>query len=257
MNTFLPRTGFNRPPLVRFLAGLTIAEVPESKQFLAERLGQWLELSDAIALSGALAAGAADAAGARPPAGGALADEVARVRAALAAAIAADTADGAGQPGRPRVRLPVPGPGATLATAADFLPYRRYYVAHQRDMEAAIGPLRARARALLAARSPALAGLAALDAALEQALAERERQQLGAVPFLLEKHFKRLHEAQRQAVAASPPGDDPARWLQPGGWLARFCGDLRQLLHAELELRLQPLLGLVEAGGGDAAAAAF
>lgn len=262
MNTFLPRTGFNRPPLVRLLAGLSIAEVPESKQSLAERLGHWLELTDAIALSGALsvaqsggqsgaqfcALSGAPADDSGPATGGPLADEAVRVRRLLAEAIAADCA---GQPGRARVRLPQPGPGATLETVADFLPYRRYYVAHQRDMEAAIGPLRAQARAALTAHAPALA---AIDAVLEQTLAERERLQLGAVPFLLEKHFKRLHEAHVRALAEAepPPADDPARWLQPGGWLARFGRDLRQVLLAELELRLQPALGLLDALEGHA-----
>lgn len=257
MMKFLPRTGINSPRLVRLLAELAIAEVPESKQSLAERLGHWLDLTDAIALSGALAANAGGAAGGGASADGAVADEVARVRTALAESIAA----GAGGPGRARVRLPVPGPGATLDTVADFAPFRRYYVAYQRDMETAIGPLRAKLRQALAARSPALAQLAALDAVMERTLAERERLQLGAVPFLLEKHFERRRQAYRQALADTAQTDDPARWMQPGGWLAAFCRDLQRVLLAELELRLQPVLGLADAYGaerpGEAAAPPF
>lgn len=242
MSAFLPRTGFNSPSLVRFLAGLAVAEVPESKQSLAERLGHWLDLGDAIALSGALAVvrpspdAPAAAAGAGAVAELAELVELARVRDELTAAIAADAAAGGGQTGRPRVPLPADGP----AGSADFLPYRRYCLARQRDMEAALVPLRARLRAALAARSPALASLAAIDAALEKALAERERVQLGALPFLLEKHFERL---RRNAAERGDAGD-------PGGWLARFRRDLRQALLAELDLRLQPLLGLAAATAG-------
>jgi hypothetical protein len=41
--------------------------------------------------------------------------------------------------------------------------------------------------------------------------------------------------------------DDPALWMQPGGWLANFCRELQGVLLAELDLRLQPTVGLIEA----------
>ena len=50
---------------------------------------------------------------------------------------------------------------------------------------------------------------------------------------------------RRFDVLQSP--DDPARWMQPGGWLARFCADMQRVLLAELDLRLMPVAGLVAA----------
>ena len=37
------------------------------------------------------------------------------------------------------------------------------------------------------------------------------------------------------------------RWTEPGGWLAAYGADLREALLAELDLRLQPTLGLLDA----------
>ena len=39
----------------------------------------------------------------------------------------------------------------------------------------------------------------------------------------------------------------PSDWLQAGGWLAEFYKDVQELLLAELDVRLQPVLGLLEA----------
>ena len=49
------------------------------------------------------------------------------------------------------------------------------------------------------------------------------------------------------AAGAAAPPDDPACWMQPGGWLARFCADMQRVLLAELDLRLMPVAGLVAA----------
>ena len=113
----------------------------------------------------------------------------------------------------------------------DFLPWRRCCFGLQQAMEAAVGALRAQARAVLqrrAATHPELATLAALDAALAAMLAPREQAQLALMPVLLEKHFMRPETRQDRAPGA-------------------FKDDMRRLLHAELELRLQPALGLLEA----------
>ncbi len=235
MRCNLPRTSFNSPRLVRLLAELTGEPATGPKQSFAERLGLWLDLNDAIALSGALAAAApapGTAAGASGAAG--LREDFARVRAALAESIGADGVAGAGPA---RIRWPAPAAGATAETAADFTPYRRYYAAHQREMESAIGLLRSRARQALAACSPALARLAGLDAVLEKALGERERSLLAGVPQLLERRGRALCQA---ALAAG----------EPASWLPAFRRDLQAVLFAELEVRLLPVAGLVEAAAG-------
>lgn len=45
------------PTLVRLLARLADADVPESRQSLSDRLSQWLGWTDAISLSSALSGG--------------------------------------------------------------------------------------------------------------------------------------------------------------------------------------------------------
>lgn len=236
-----PRTSFDSSRLIRALSDLVSTDAAPPRQSFADRLGQWLDFADAIALFSALN-GSTDAAGgpatAEHPA---LRDEFARVRGALLDSI---NTDGVLTPGKARIRLPAPAWHASTPGAADYLPYHRYYLAHQRDMGAAIAPLRASVRAGLAQRAPALRQLAALDGVLDQALAPRERSLLATVPQLLGRHFEQLHQAHRSAL---PTPDDPARWLQPGAWLHTFCQDMRAVLLAELELRLQPVAGLMDA----------
>lgn len=236
-----PRTSFDSSRLIRALSDLVSTDATPPRQSFADRLGQWLDFADAIALFSALN-GSTDAAGgpatAEHPA---LRDEFARVRGALLDSI---NTDGVLTPGKARIRLPAPAWHASTPGAADYLPYHRYYLAHQRDMGAAIAPLRASVRAGLAQRAPALRQLAALDGVLDQALAPRERSLLATVPQLLGRHFEQLHQAHRSAL---PTPDDPARWLQPGAWLHTFCQDMRVVLRAELELRLQPVAGLMDA----------
>lgn len=247
----LPGTSLNSARLVRVLANLAVAEVVESKQSLAERVGQWLDFTDAMALFSALN-GAQTAQGKAPPVSdGRVQGDFARVRTALADSI---TMDGVLNPGRARIKLPTPAPNATIESAADFSPYHRYYQAHQRDMNAAIGPLRGSARAVLASGSPALQRLAALDAVLEQALAMRERNLLGTLPFLLAKRFGYLYKAHQEALGDRLALDDPEMWMRPGGWLAMYCRDMQAVLLAELEVRLQPVAGLIEALGNEVTA---
>lgn len=246
-----PRTSSHSARLIRVLADLAVAEAPESRQSFADRLGLWLDFTDAIALFSVMGSGAAPAPKATPapsPAALTLRDDYARVRIGLEESIAVD---GLLTPGKARVKLPRPDWHPSIEGAADFLPYHRYYLAHQRDMGAAITPLRASARAALAALSPAHKQLAQVDGVMEQALGPRERTLLTSVPVALAKHFERLHQAHRAACTEAGEADNPDQWLQPGGWLATFCKDMKTVLQAELDLRLQPVAGLLEALGNE------
>ncbi|WP_354374926.1 DUF3348 domain-containing protein [Variovorax paradoxus] len=237
------RAGINGSALVRLLSRLTDIDVRESRQGTADQLSQWFGWTDAISLSAALDGVAASVPVAARASASASAEEreCARLRAALAKAIGEDTAFTAGKErGQP-------------PAAADFTPYRRRYVAQQQAMETGIGPLRGRLRAMLAARSPAMARLAAVDVVMEQVLAARERSLLSTVPSLLEKHFKRLHLAaqadqsdQARSSGADAP-DEPPSGVQPGEWLDVFRKDTQNVLLAELDFRFQPVEGLLEA----------
>ena len=203
----------------------------------AERLGLWLNAFDAIKLQAAhqtirspQAPSAARPARAQPAA--ALEAQVQRVRAALAHAIAQDPLALAGADPED------PGP----------VPFQRRHGDLQRHMEQMIGPLRASARQALAAVSPRLGQLATLDEALQQALAVREQQLLATVPGLLARRFEQVvrapAEPRRQLALAGSP--DEAE-LPASERLQAFLKDWREALLAELDLRLEPVMGLVAA----------
>jgi hypothetical protein len=128
--------------------------------------------------------------------------------------------------------------GAAPDAEADFSSHRRSYAAKQQAMEASIGPLRARARAALARTSPSMARLAAVDAVMEEVVGTHERSLLATVPGLLEKRFKRLRQDEPD------PADGKG---QPARWLELFGKDMQAVLLAELDIRLQPVEGLLEA----------
>jgi hypothetical protein len=246
MTQHLPPTGFHSPRFIRLLADFAIdgstdaldtKHSKHSKQSFAERLGQWLNLTNAIMLSGALNPRVGSTPAALSRTDGEFEAQLAQTRSTLTESI---TANGVLRPGKARIKLPAP------TAVADFAPYRRYYTAHQRDMEASIGALRASVRVALAKHSPALRQLAELDAVLDKVMNERERNLLATVPQLIEKRFEQLRAAHRQAQAEAQQADDPTQWMLPGGWLARFCEDMQGVLLAELEVRLQAVTGMIE-----------
>ena len=238
------RTGFSGPTLVRLLARLTDARFSEPRQSSPDQLSQWLGWADAIELSAALKGNPPSAlAGTHTP-GDAGHSEYARVRETLQQAIAGHDKSAGARQGERRRAAARRDPKAPSA-AVDYASYRRRYVALQQSMENAIAALRGRLRAMLASRSPGAARLAVVDAAMEQALAERELSQLARIPALLEVHFRRLREAEQAALAdpAAHHGSPAVR----GAWLHVFNQDTQRVLLAELELRLQPVEGLVAA----------
>jgi len=237
----LPRIGIHSSTLIRLLADMAVADVAVAdvagpQPTVAERLGQWLDWTDAATLATALDLG--NQALRAPPLDGepahapAIADAVAQVRAVLARAITTDGLWAVQAAVNPAVKSLKPPPRQAAAPAddeTDFAPYRRSHLAHQRAMEARLGPLRVSVRAALVGASPALGQLAALDAALDQALGVRERHLLGSVTTLLEARFQRLCEAQ------------------PAGWLMVYRKDMQAVLLAELDVRLQPIEGMMDA----------
>jgi hypothetical protein len=173
-----------------------------------------------------------------------MAAELARIRASLEQAMARTTAPKRGQSG---VELPTPPVDMPTDLGSAYEPYRRYYQAQQRELDVSVPPLRARVREQLAVMSPALRQLAALDATFENILGAREARLLGTLPQLLRHRFAHLRQQHQAAQLDVQRADTPAQWMQPGGWLARFCHELQTVLLAELDLRLQPTVGLLEA----------
>jgi hypothetical protein len=97
-------------------------------------------------------------------------------------------------------------------------------------MQEAVGALRQRLRDALSQRSPQGARLAAIDAAMDLALATHERSLLGLVPLRLQSHFNRLSHA----------ADENSHWPRD------FRQDMDHVLRAELAHRLLPARGLLD-----------
>lgn len=207
-------------PLVRLLGEWFPTDAASSGMDFAERLSLWLGAFDAIGLQATHQAVRAMAAPApAQPAGRAAArvspaQDLQRVRGLLARAIA--------QPVAP------PEEGGH-----GFVPYAERHLELQRQMELAIPPLRAHVREEASRQSARLRQLAALDAAMEQALAARGQALLAKLPAWLKRRFEQLR--------ASAAGDEDKDWLDA------FDREWRQALLAELEVRLAPVAGLVEA----------
>lgn len=189
----------------------------------AERLSLWLNAFDAIELQSAhhtiRGLHAPTPGAARAGTQGALAQDLQRARAVLARAIT----------------QAAPSP---QDTARGFAWYRDRHLELQRQMELLIGPLRAHVREVASCRSARLRQLAALDAAMERVLAAREQALMAKLPALLKRRFEQL-----QAGAAA--GDDMDDWPQA------FGREWRLALLAELDVRLAPVAGLVEAADDD------
>lgn len=182
----------------------------------AERLSLWLNAFDAIGLQAAQQSIRAvkDAAAGAPPTVQALTEDLQRVRGALANAIAQD-----------------PLAGAPPA----YEPYHERHLQLQRRMEQLIAPLRDHVRQSLSRHSPRLRQLAALDAVFEHVLARREQALLPTVAARLKRRFQRLR------AAAAEEGGVGSEWARD------FAQEWRQVLLAEMDLRLEPVAGLIEA----------
>lgn len=193
----------------------------------AQRLGDWLNVADAIALSSGLPAleaprpATARGKPARAAARQDLADQLASLRATLTASIRQHARAGEG--------------GADT----EFALYLQRYLDQQRRMELAIDAFRDHARQTLARSSPELARLAMLDALMARLFDGRERQLLSTVPSFLRRRF----EQQRRREPAPDAAEDAAAPAWPGA----FAREFEQVLLAELDARLRTVTGLVEA----------
>ena len=248
MTRALPRTNLHSSRLIRFFADLALVDAVEPGNAFAEKLGLWLDFTDAITLRAAHDLSTSNTPGTpwggQPNARVAVGAQFARVRAALADSITKSCSPNGG---KSRMEMPAPQAGVPMDLAAAYAPYRRCYLAHQRDMDLSGRPRGVSVRDVLASASPPLRKLAALDAALDGILRERETSLLVTVPALLKKRFEQWFKAHQQTLVDTQQADNPAAWMQAGAWLARFCHELETVLLAELDLRLQPTLGLMEA----------
>lgn len=258
------RQDFTSPSLVRALAAHAPLEADASGMDIAERLSLWLDTFDAIGLQGAhqtlrqFTEANPLRRGERRPRAADLAEDVARVRGTLLHAIAQEPLPVA-LPGDPLVDLQRRRAGTaasekalpSLEAMADaaFAPYHQRHQELQRQMAQLVSPLRDHVRQTLGRASPRLRQLAALDASFEPIIAKREQALLPTTASLAARRF--AHWRQQLNISAEASSEDLAqsmeRWRAPGGWLHAFAQEWRHALQAELEMRLEPVMGLVEA----------
>lgn len=210
----LLRSTFGTSRLVRLLGDWTPVEPEAGGMDFAERLSLSLNAFDAIRLQSAQQAiRAMHVVPAGKPAAARrqdLAADLQGARGTLARAIAQDPVALAG----------IAPEDATYAV------FRERHADLQRQMDLLVKPLRDHVRQALARTSPRLRQLAALDTVLEEMLAPREQALLPTTATLLQRRFEQLR-AQGQA--------------------RHFINDWRQALLAELDLRLEPVAGMIDA----------
>lgn len=217
-------------------------------QDVAEQLSQWLSAVDSIKLSRALHA--LEALPSEGPQQGPVVDAQAmdaffqsakaEVMGIITAAIAT------AKPMRGRAEH-VSGGHSEPQSSTDFAVPVQRYVGLQKQMDAKLAVLRSHMRQWLSRGSVALRQIAALDAVMEQMLSAREQRLWASLPGHLERRLAHRHQMHQQALQASGQDDEPLRWRQPGGWLWLCEQDLQALLLAEMQVRLQPITGLLEA----------
>lgn len=248
MTRVLPRTNFLSSELLRRLIDLNIVAAAEPESLFAEKIGLWIHFADAITLSEVHHDRASRYSRISSQSQVNLSAEIAmefdRIHTRLATSINTSCSP---KSGKSHIQLPIPLLEPPVDVAAAYAPYRWFYDAHQRDMESHILPLRTTVRHALAKVSSTLKQLADLDAALEVILRERESKLLSKIPILLKKRFEKLLKDHQQNYVGSQQSNNPATCLGPTNWLNHFYSEMQTLLLSELELRLQPTIGLIEA----------
>ncbi|MDX9788528.1 MAG: DUF3348 family protein [Desulfobacterales bacterium] len=255
---------FNGSRLVRLLSAFIPADIEAPGRYFADRFGNLVGLAGSMSLSKVHAE--LSATGLKPDvtatsAGAAkmITEAFLRARRSLVRAIAMSFIPMAGNP---KDRLPTPErlhahfqltgvfavkrPGNPQTHATAFEPYRQFYTARQRELEMKVRQLRSHIGAEISGISPQSAQLSTLDASLGEVLLPRTQELFAVIPKLLERRFGGGLDAHRRTLSKAPAASDLAQWIEPDGWIGLFCNDMRALLLAELEVRLQPVSGMIE-----------
>ncbi|HEY9208787.1 DUF3348 family protein [Acidovorax sp.] len=121
------------------------------------------------------------------------------------------------------------------------------YVGLQKQMGTKFAVLRGQMRQWLREGPLALQQLAALDVVMEQMLDAREQRLWASLQGHLERRLANLRHRHQQGLQSSGRAGEPEGGHPEDGWLWAFEEDLQALLLAEMQARLQPITGLLEA----------
>lgn len=245
--------------LVRLLSELNGSGIEVSRSPFSERFGQLVDLPGSLTLSAML--GELSAVTFKPSriSTKAIKEEFLRERMELVRFIAKSFV-----PSSERTRDKLPSPvqyhshckltGVYAATRSEspknrvaaYEPYRKFYVTRQGDLAIKIQHFQSHIGDAISGLSPELAQLSALNTGLGDVLSVRTRELFTVVPTLLGRRFGRLLDEHWQELPNKPAADDIAQWMKSDGWISKFCGEMRELLLAEIEVRLQPVLGMID-----------
>ena len=244
--------------LQRVFTDLAVVNVELSSKQFADKLGELISLSDAIVLAESLRSLKKKpflaASSTEQPS-----ELFMQARAGmLAFIINSFVLEGDEAPGESASAFILPRPNRDTLDDPDagFVAYQRFYSLHQSEMDHRVVTLRRQLQQIMQGKSPELAQLASLDGSMADTMADFSRRAFAGVPHLLAKRFYFLNQQYRQARAensqlneslSNSVQDETARWLQKGGRLDRFIREMQAVLLAELELRLMPVIGLIEA----------
>ena len=242
--------------LVHLLTDMNVSNVKFSSTNISERLGSLIDIGDSMRLS-ALHDKLNDLdVEAEVPTSQTLKDEVLRVRKILIRSVVSSfSTDGDAA----KIKLPTPEDGTTCELLLTFEPYHHFYLSHQREFDIKIKMLQLRIKDKVYGMSTELAQLVTLDEAIRVNILQQLRKNFSVIPKLLGKQFDHLLKeflAQQTLIHENnnsmPDDEESLKKLvnvsrQENGWLNQFFKDMQGLLLAELELRLLPILGLIEA----------
>ncbi len=231
----------NSSRLVRLLFELSLTDSKASQQNFGERLGSLIDFSNSIILSAAHGQLKGVDFEHYTPSAEKAKQEFLKVRATMVEAIIKSTTLGSENN---RIILPTPS-NKSPKELKEYDSYLRFYVSHQRHMAFKVEYLRLMMRDEVSGFSPKLTQLSVLDTALDNALVSHSRRFFSALPKLMEKRF--IHLRDEYFNDPQPDSEQADVWYVEGGWLNQFLKELQSLLLAELEVRLQPVLGLLEA----------
>ncbi|MCV6614497.1 MAG: DUF3348 domain-containing protein [Cellvibrionaceae bacterium] len=225
--------------LVRYLSSLGVSAGPLYGGGFAQRISDLINLQQSIALSGFDAKAEPANFEARPLQFEVLRQKVFEQRRELLNSLLESFA-----PGQGSVRVQFPGSriGITKEQLENYDLYTQFYVACQRKIEQKCQHMLSMVRDAASGVSPRLAKLVEVETALGNALASYDKQCLGKNAELLKNCF-----ARHLSAAANSSGEPATHEAEPPAWVQNLAEDMRGLLLAELELRLLPVLGLLDA----------
>ena len=234
-----PHPSLSGTRLVRFLIDLEVADVELSHRHFAQRLSQLIDLPDSISLASAHGNIASMPFEPAKVSAVTVKEVFLRARASMMQSVIQSVARGSAAtivcPTETQANGPIDGSG-------DHEPYVKLYSAQQRKMNFATAKLHSDIRTACLGLSPQLAQLSELDQALNATLSIRYRRCFAVIPKLLQKRYRHIVRKFEQERQNHRRAND--LWLQ---LQEQFRSEVQGLLLAELETRLLPVLGLIEA----------